>query len=531
MKTYLIVWATVFLAACKFDPAGANYLPLDADAAVEPADAQLPPDSDDPSPPPGCGDGVVEPPEQCDDHGTTSGDGCSSSCRWESSACYPGAELAALSPGTPHSGSTAAQASGLDGGEHCGGAAAGEDIYTFELDERADVTVTTALPATDHPTVVYVRSDCNAVASQLGCSAADVLQLPALDPGSYFVIVDGADGAAGNYQVRVDVRPLRQAGEACDPAGESSRCDDGLVCDGTCVAAAPSCTAGALAIVLGGAGSNVQHGSTTGASGYAPACAASGSGPEKVFRALIGPGAMRDLVLDVRSTGGLAAIAEITSQCGDSTSSLACSPDAGVAVVDNVQPGEYFAVVDGAGGTSGGFDADFYLRPVLEAGASCDRQVRENRCGGSAVCVDGSDFDSTPTCTGGVPVLTEGNGGNSDCAHAEGPRGSDFVYTGSISGTGDVDVIALSPSLLANRIVASVYGPGGTCPLDLALELQQGECGETTPLASSHDEGLGACPYIDAALPFGGNRSYWLNVTRTGSFGTGSYTMVLDFIP
>lgn len=30
-----------------------------------------------------CGDGVIEPPEQCDDGNTTSGDGCSATCNWE----------------------------------------------------------------------------------------------------------------------------------------------------------------------------------------------------------------------------------------------------------------------------------------------------------------------------------------------------------------------------------------------------------------------------------------------------------------
>jgi cysteine-rich repeat protein len=30
-----------------------------------------------------CGDGIVEPPEQCDDGNTVSGDGCSSTCQYE----------------------------------------------------------------------------------------------------------------------------------------------------------------------------------------------------------------------------------------------------------------------------------------------------------------------------------------------------------------------------------------------------------------------------------------------------------------
>jgi cysteine-rich repeat protein len=45
-----------------------------------PAGADL---GDDPDCPPSCGDGVITPPETCEDGNTTSGDGCSSTCRLE----------------------------------------------------------------------------------------------------------------------------------------------------------------------------------------------------------------------------------------------------------------------------------------------------------------------------------------------------------------------------------------------------------------------------------------------------------------
>ncbi len=557
------------LAACKFDPAGAHYIDPGFDASLPDHDGAVadadglpdgpivppPPDArvidaalaDATEIPPGCGDGVVEPPEQCDDHGTTSGDGCSAACRWEPGACFPGAQMAALVPGVNQSGTTTGQSSGLAGGGNCGGGTSGEDVFTFELSEPADVIVSTALPGTNFNTSVYVRSDCNDPASQLGCAAqaaqGDILSLPDLEPGSYFAVVDGFATASGNYEVRLSVRPIRALGAACDPFGEASRCAMGLVCEatdatghGVCVEAPSACVAGATTVTLGAATANVQHGATSGMSAYSPRCAATGTGPEKIYRAVVGAGAARDLVLDVQSTGTLNPVAELTSQCEQSMSSLSCSAASSgpgtseLAVINEVAPGEYFAVVDGFAGTSGGYDADFYLRPVLAAGASCDRHVRANRCGGASVCVDGNDLDATPTCTTGVPVLTEGTNDNSSCNSADGPRSADFVYSAQIAG-GDIDVVELTPPPLTSRIVASVYGPGGTCPVDLALTLDSGDCGQMAQVATSNDEGIGSCPYIDATVPLAANLSYWLTITRSAAFGTGSYTMVVDFIP
>ena len=65
---------------------------------VSATDASAPPDCADP-PPPTCGDGVVEGTEECDDHNTTSGDGCSATCRLENTS--------AICAGIPTVGGTA----------------------------------------------------------------------------------------------------------------------------------------------------------------------------------------------------------------------------------------------------------------------------------------------------------------------------------------------------------------------------------------------------------------------------------------
>jgi hypothetical protein len=50
--------------------------------------------------------------------------------------------------------------------------------------------------------------------------------------GSYTVIVDGYQGKTGAYALDVRLRPIRVAGEDCDPTGQASRCDTGLACTG-----------------------------------------------------------------------------------------------------------------------------------------------------------------------------------------------------------------------------------------------------------------------------------------------------------
>ncbi len=541
--------ATVTAAAlasftgCAFDPLGANLLPPEDGSAGSDADLA---DAAEPGPDVAFGeldaslDAAPLPDAALDPDGPSLPDAALPS------DCHAGAQIAALTPGVSATGSTVGQASGTSGGGMCGGTQAGEDIYTFTLDERADVTVTTVLPGTSFDTVLYVRTDCTDLATTLGCESAgmlgDTVELVDVPPGAYFAIVDGRASASGSYEVRLSLRRIHGEGESCDPDGATSRCDVGLSCaaepgdDGfVCVETALTCEGGAQAITLGAVGSTLQQGTTSGASGYAPACAPTGSGPEKLYRGVVGDGGVRDLVLEVTSASELNPVAEITADCGAVASSLACSivsngaSSTELAIVNAVTPGDYYGVVDGWSGSSGAYAADFYLRPVVGAGVACDRQVRETRCG-TGVCVDGIDFDATPTCSAGVPVQSESED-NGSCEAADGPRSADFVYAAQISDGSDVDVIALKPSLLTTRIVASVHGEGGTCPIDLALALTTGSCAAPALIAFSDDEGLGPCPYIDANVSVALGQTFHLTVTRAANFGAGSYTMVVDFIP
>src|SRR5207237_6615532 len=58
---------------------------VSAKDATAPPDCAVPPPAP-PLPPPPCGNGVVEGTEECDDHNTVSGDGCSATCQLENTS-------------------------------------------------------------------------------------------------------------------------------------------------------------------------------------------------------------------------------------------------------------------------------------------------------------------------------------------------------------------------------------------------------------------------------------------------------------
>ena len=161
------------------------------------------------APPPGvCGNGVLESPEQCDDAGTTSGDGCSATCTLEASSCALAGFLP-LPVGATLSGTTSGTSSyqGV-----CGGGAADEQIYAVTLYSAGDLTVTTDLPGTDFNTALYARGTCDNGATQLSCASTsplgDTMTLLDLAPGVYWFFVDGVAGATGAFQISASLRAV-----------------------------------------------------------------------------------------------------------------------------------------------------------------------------------------------------------------------------------------------------------------------------------------------------------------------------------
>ena len=94
-----------------------------------------------------------------------------------------------------------------------GGANSPDMIYRLVIRRRSTVTVTSEQTGWDG--AVYIRGDCTDMSTELGCSddAGDnhhSMLTTELEPGSYFVFVDGfANGNSGPFTLDVDVQASR----------------------------------------------------------------------------------------------------------------------------------------------------------------------------------------------------------------------------------------------------------------------------------------------------------------------------------
>ena len=109
----------------------------------------------------------------------------------------------------------------------CGGSLSSEDIWVLTLTEQTDVRVSTEGSGFD--TVLYGRSDCDQVASEITCNddggesnASAVIQMDAIGPGTYYLFVDGFGGESGDYVLTIQDVGVPPFLPAEDAGGDSS---------------------------------------------------------------------------------------------------------------------------------------------------------------------------------------------------------------------------------------------------------------------------------------------------------------------
>lgn len=117
----------------------------------------------------------------------------------------------------------------------CGGRG-GETVYTMAVSEPSSLFVSTDFPETTLDTVIYVRSECRAPDTEVGCnddavgkSKVSTLLIPRVEPGTYYIVIDAfGPGSIGDFKLQVET--FAAEGESCDPAADPPDCPPGLVC-------------------------------------------------------------------------------------------------------------------------------------------------------------------------------------------------------------------------------------------------------------------------------------------------------------
>ncbi|MFT3775763.1 MAG: DVUA0089 family protein [Minicystis sp.] len=199
---------------------------------------------------PGCGDGIFQTGEQCDDNNTVNGDGCSSTCQFEKNYASEVETNDTQALATP----LPAAADGFIGSINPAGDL---DYYSFDVTTAgSSVTISTsnglgACPAGfDSKIYLYDPTHTQIAVNDDGlyppCSTispASTMAASNLAPGTYYVRVEryGNNATQAQYVVSIKVNPpgcgdgIQQAGEQCDD--NNTIAGDG--CSPTCMAEAP----------------------------------------------------------------------------------------------------------------------------------------------------------------------------------------------------------------------------------------------------------------------------------------------------
>jgi hypothetical protein len=230
------------------------------------------------------------------------------------------------------------------------GARSAEKVYRLPITARSRVRLDAS--TTTHDGALYLRSSCADAASEIACNDdyRDVrhsLVTATLDPGDYFVFVDGyGEGEQGAFTVRAQVAPLRGnpvPGDACN--------------------ATQPLTAGAL------------RGSTMSANAdLTGSCASNQDAPDLVYALNLTESSR----LRARLTrSDMRAALYLQTTCGQQTSEVVCAgsdPAAGIPAIERVlTAGNYFLVVDGMDQNEFG---DFEMDVEITSTAEIERQCR-----------------------------------------------------------------------------------------------------------------------------------------------------------
>lgn len=211
---------------------------------------------------PPCGNGRIDPDEDCDDGNDSDNDGCSSTCEWEGTCERPFDWLQTATQredGTwevdgvftlPHEGEAT----------RCGGK--GRQLIFHYVPDTDGVLVVTLRRTVE--TSLSVRTRCDSQASEILCTAAAVPFRGQVAAGEeLFFVVDPrfAEAEVLDFALDVNLHPYRQEGESCS-IQPNRTCAPGLTCDdladkGHCLVNHPPVLAGVIGTRGGASGDDL----------------------------------------------------------------------------------------------------------------------------------------------------------------------------------------------------------------------------------------------------------------------------------
>jgi len=230
----------------------------------------------------------------------------------------------------------------LDAGG-CGGAEGPEVAHRFTLQEPASARLSVLA---EFAATLYVRSDCAAPASELDCTAdSPLLELPLLQPGTYWVFVDTDSRRGGEYQLSLALGPP-EVGPPND----------------LCAAAEPlmvEVDGGPVEIAGSSAGARSEHDSAC------PVGGATADGPDVVYAFSLDRDAEVTLALLPEFVG---VVALLSGPCAraEELGCAAADPGEPARLQQWLSAGDYLVVVSGS---AGGQEGPFGLSVQAVAGA------------------------------------------------------------------------------------------------------------------------------------------------------------------
>jgi len=352
------------------------------------------------------------------------------------------------------------------------GGTAPERVYEITLTERSQLV---ADLSSSYDGALFLRAQCGA-GEDLACnddaggSTARSHVDATLDPGTYYLVVDGYGDAAGAYDLVVQASPLQALAAVCGAAD---------------------------ALPLG----QPVSGTTEGSQDYFQAtCAGGARAPDHVYRLDV----TQRSRLRVRQESNHDGALYLRRSCEEPTSEFACNDDMGDTrhseIRTVVDPGTYFVYSDGYSGGE-----------APAAGSYTIRADTAPLAGGNA---------AGDSCQAALPLLA------GTAAEADTFEASDD-YSGSCGGQGSPDVVYAFDLTGRSRVAVSV----ANAAFSGALYVQR-TCGDTSTEATCAAFAPGAraadAPaQLDTILP----RGHYVLVVDGASaeeFGTAQLTMTIS---